>query len=103
MRILQVHNAYQQAGGEDAVVEQEGALLAGRGHDVRLWSVSNDEIGGAWAKLRTAWQVPYSQGARRQLGRVIADFAPDVLIQVDESVPVDIAGPRIAGFRLTGR
>ncbi|MEE8528448.1 MAG: glycosyltransferase, partial [Gammaproteobacteria bacterium] len=79
MRILQVHNAYQQAGGEDAVVEQEGALLAGRGHDVRLWSVSNDEIGGAWAKLRTAWQVPYSQGARRQLGRVIADFAPDVV------------------------
>ena len=79
MRILQVHNTYQQPGGEDAVVANEGALLTGKGHEVRLWSVSNDGIEGAWAKLRTAWQVPYSHRARRQLGRVIADFGPDVV------------------------
>ena len=57
MRILQVHNAYQQAGGEDAVVANEGTLLTGHGHEVRLWSVSNDEIQGLWAQLRTAWQL----------------------------------------------
>ncbi len=67
LRILQVHNTYQQAGGEDAVVANEGALLSGRGHDVRLWSANNDEIEGAWAKLKTAWQVPYSHEARRDL------------------------------------
>ncbi|MCZ6862804.1 MAG: glycosyltransferase, partial [Alphaproteobacteria bacterium] len=78
MRILQIHNAYQQAGGEDAVVANEGALLSANGHDVRLWSVDNAAITGPWAKVRTAWQVPYSHAARRRLGRVIADFGPDV-------------------------
>ncbi len=79
MRILQVHNAYQQAGGEDAVVANEGVLLSANGHDVRLWSVDNVAITGPWAQLRTAWQVPYSHTARCQLGRVIAEFAPDVV------------------------
>ena len=78
LRILQIHNTYQKAGGEDAVVASEGALLAGRGHEVRLWSVDNAVIAGPWAKLRTAWQVPYSHAARRQLGQIIADFGPDV-------------------------
>jgi glycosyltransferase involved in cell wall biosynthesis len=79
LRILQVHNTYQQAGGEDAVVANEGALLSGRGHDVRLWSANNDEIEGAWAKLKTAWQVPYSHEARRDLAEAIAEFKPDVV------------------------
>ncbi len=79
MRILQVHNTYQKAGGEDAVVANEGALLTGKGHEVRLWSVSNDEIVGAWAKLKTAWQTPYSHTARRRVAAAIADFAPDVV------------------------
>ena len=79
MRILQVHNAYQQAGGEDAVVANEGTLLTGHGHEVRLWSVSNDEIQGLWAQLRTAWQVPYSHTARRRVAAAIAGFVPDVV------------------------
>ncbi len=79
MRILQVHNTYQQAGGEDAVVANEGALLSANGHDVRPWSVDNAAITGPWAQLRTAWQVPYSHDARRELAGVIADFGPDVV------------------------
>ena len=79
MRILQAHNAYQKAGGEDAVVANEGALLTGRGHQVRLWSVDNAAITGPWAKLRTAWQVPYSHTARRRVAAAIAEFAPDVV------------------------
>jgi hypothetical protein len=43
-RILLVHNRYQQSGGEDAVVANEQALLAGRGYVTHLWSVSNDSI-----------------------------------------------------------
>ena len=57
MRILQVHNTYQQAGGEDAVVANEGALLADHGHEVSLWSVDNAAITGPRAKLRTAWKA----------------------------------------------
>ncbi len=79
MRILQVHNLYQQAGGEDAVVASEAKLLTDHGQDVRLWSVDNAAITGPWAKLGTAWQVPYSHAARRRAAAAIADFAPDVV------------------------
>ncbi len=79
MRALLAHNFYQQAGGEDAVVANERSLLASRGHEVRLFSVSNVAINGAWAKLRTAWRAPYSRDARMRMAEVIADFAPDVV------------------------
>ena len=64
MRVLQVHNFYRQAGGEDVVVANERALLMDHGHEARLWSVSNDAIKGLWRKFQTAWQAPYSPGAR---------------------------------------
>jgi hypothetical protein len=41
MKILLVHNRYQQAGGEHNVVAAEAKLLADYGHDVELWSVDN--------------------------------------------------------------
>ena len=37
MRILLVHNFYQQFGGTDAVVANEAALLEQHGDDVRLF------------------------------------------------------------------
>ena len=43
MKILFVHNRYQQAGGEDNVVTAEAKLLADQGHDVELWSVDNKD------------------------------------------------------------
>lgn len=46
MRVLIVHNAYQQRGGEDSVVEAERELLAVHGHDVSLYSRHNDELSG---------------------------------------------------------
>lgn len=56
----------------------EAELLGRHGHEVRLWSLDNAAIAGAWAKLKTAYGAPYSQAARRQLGAAIAEFAPDV-------------------------
>ena len=79
MRVLQVHNFYQQAGGEDVVVANERALLVDHGHEARLWSVSNDEIKGVWPKFQTAWQASYSPGAKARLSCVIAAFGPDVV------------------------
>lgn len=79
MRVLQAHNHYQQAGGEDAVVAAEHELLKENGHTVRLYAVTNNEIDGPWAKVRTAWQTPYSQKARKRMGEAIRDFAPDVV------------------------
>ena len=79
MRILQVHNFYQQAGGEDVVVSNEQALLKKHRHQVSLYSVSNDSIKGLFGKIRTAWQTPYSPGAKERLTNAIAAFGPDVV------------------------
>ena len=72
MRVLQIHNYYKQAGGEDAVVANEAKLLADHGHNVCLWSVDNATIEGVWPRLKAAYEVPYSRGARDRLAAVIA-------------------------------
>ncbi len=57
MKILLVHNRYQQHGGEDAVAEDEMALLAAAGHDVESVFVSNDAIVSFADRLRAAVNV----------------------------------------------
>ena len=79
MRVLIVHNRYQQIGGEDTVVANEHALLERSGWETRLFSVSNDVIAGTWSKIMTAVRAPYSRPARDELARVIAEFAPAVV------------------------
>jgi glycosyltransferase involved in cell wall biosynthesis len=79
MRVLIVHNSYQQAGGEDTVVANEHALLDRHGWETRLWTISNHGIVGLWSKVTTAVRAPYSRRARDQLAEVIADFAPAVV------------------------
>jgi len=76
MKVLFVHDRYQQSGGEEAVVANEQALLDGHGWETRLWSVNNDGIRSTWAKLTAAARVSYSRPARDELARVIAEFAP---------------------------
>lgn len=44
LKILQAHNYYQQAGGEDTVVAQEKALLESNGHEVITYYKNNDVI-----------------------------------------------------------
>jgi glycosyltransferase involved in cell wall biosynthesis len=79
MRVLIVHNRYQQAGGEDMAVANEQALLARHGWQTRLWSVSNDRIAGPWGRITTAIRVPYSHPACRQLAGAIAEFGPTIV------------------------
>ena len=79
MRILQLHNRYQQAGGEDVVVGAEHDLLVDRGHDVRLLQADNAEIDSFVARLRTSFGVVYSRRGRRRLADAIARFRPDVV------------------------
>lgn len=79
MRVLIVHNSYQQAGGEDTVVANEHALLEKHGWDTRLWSVTNDVIAGTWSKITAAMHATYSRPARGELTRLIAEFRPAVV------------------------
>lgn len=46
MRILFVHNFYQEQGGEDRVFKNELALLGKYKHEAAVFSVSNNSIKG---------------------------------------------------------
>ncbi len=80
MRVLIVHNRYQQRGGEDAVVASEGKLLAGHGLEVETLEESNDAIQGLKGKIDASASVLF--GAQNSTARVrarLAQFRPDVV------------------------
>jgi len=79
MRILQLHNHYQQSGGEDAVVASERSLLAKHGHDTRIYTLSSGDIHGLLKKLKTAWQVQYSIESRNMVVEELLRYKPDVV------------------------
>jgi glycosyltransferase involved in cell wall biosynthesis len=80
MKILIVHNRYQQRGGEDAVVASERDLLAGSGVDVETLEENNDAITDLKGKVEAS--VSVFTGSRRSNDRVkamLAGFQPDVV------------------------
>jgi glycosyltransferase involved in cell wall biosynthesis len=72
MNILIIHNRYQLAGGEDAVVQAEAELLKSYGHDVSVIEVDNDTIVGVWGKAKTAFSAIYSFSSRNLVSNAIA-------------------------------
>jgi len=79
VKILLLHNYYQQSGGEDAVVEQEKALLESKGHQVRLLTVSNDVISNIPSRAKAALGTIYSRGSRVQVEKEIRSFHPEIV------------------------
>lgn len=79
MRILVAHNRYKFAGGEDAVVRDEVALLRQHGHSVQLLEQDNDEVIGLRGKAIAAVSAFYSPSSRTRMKRVIHDFHPDIV------------------------
>jgi len=80
MKVLLVHNRYQQRGGEDAVVDAEARLLGGRGVEVERFDADNDAIQGALAKIRTSMhQFSGSTAIRHRLANALERFRPDVV------------------------
>ena len=80
MKILIVHNRYQQRGGEDAVVASERDLLAGNGIEVETLEENNDDIAGLKGKVEASLSV--FTGSKRSNERVksmLASYQPDVV------------------------
>lgn len=87
MRILQLHNYYQQAGGEDAVVAAEKDLLSCHGHEVELLSANNDRI-ASFARAATAGvNTIYSRRSHARVRQAVQRFKPDV-VHVHNFFPV---------------
>ncbi|KPF43946.1 transferase [beta proteobacterium AAP121] len=85
-RVLLVHNAYQQRGGEDAVVEAEATLLREHGHEVTLYSRHNDEVAGL-SRLALARDTLWSPRTGRDLQALISQHRPGV-VHVHNSFPL---------------
>lgn len=79
MKILIVHNRYQQRGGEDSVVDDEIAILRAGGHDVATVLVTNDAIASFADKARAALAVADGSPARDLVPGAVRRFRPDVV------------------------
>lgn len=79
MRILIVHNLYQQPGGEDAVFFSEADLLRDAGHQVDTLQVSNDEITNLAVMASTAASAIYNWQSRDRVSAALRTKRYDVL------------------------
>ena len=79
VRILLVHNRYQQPGGEDGVLRAEADLLRRHLHEVAIFEAHNDQIEGPLDSLATAVRCVWSPGAEHSFRRQLLDFQPDVV------------------------
>ncbi|MGI8854538.1 MAG: glycosyltransferase family 4 protein [Thermomicrobiales bacterium] len=82
MRLLLVHNCYQQPGGEDMVFASEAALLVAHGHAVEQLVFDNDEIGpqrSALDSVRLAGATVWSQRGYAAVRDAIRTFRPDLV------------------------
>ncbi len=86
LRILIAHNAYQQWGGEDSVVEAESALLAAHGHVVERYIRHNNDV-GQLSLPQLAMQALWSPRTLADLAQLKETFRPDV-IHVHNTLPL---------------
>lgn len=81
MRILIAHNAYQQRGGEDAVVAAEARVLEANGHTVVRYQRHNDELlsRSPLCSIITGIETVWAARAVREVTTLIAREKPDVV------------------------
>jgi glycosyltransferase involved in cell wall biosynthesis len=79
LRVLVLHNAYRQRGGEDRVVELEYELLRAAGHSVILEHVSNDQISGPAAQWQAFLHAPYAPARKVWMRDILDRVRPDIV------------------------
>jgi len=79
MKILLVHNRYQQYGGEDAVFEAEIELLTQKGHSIETLIFQNTSPKGIAEKLATSFTSIYNTHSARKIREKIRAFKPDII------------------------
>lgn len=85
-RVLLVHNAYQQAGGEDSVVADELALLRRKGHEVIEMRRDNEQI-TAIGRPRLAARTLWSRTTNSEALALLRRHRPDV-VHVHNTLPL---------------
>jgi glycosyltransferase involved in cell wall biosynthesis len=79
VKVLVIHNEYQQRGGEDAVVDAEERLLVENGHTVVRYKRTNDELQDrrGLVSLKAGMQTVWASRSHRELSALIAKEKPD--------------------------
>lgn len=78
MKILIIHNSYQQKGGEDVVVEQEIALLKRHGHEVVVYRRSNTES-SELTRWALASRIIWARDVQREVAELIRQERPTLV------------------------
>lgn len=80
MKVLLVHDFYQQHGGEDVNAEAERALLEANGHEVILYTRHNAEIAGYdfLGKLTLPFHAIYSMRTHDEITALVRKHRPQV-------------------------
>jgi glycosyltransferase involved in cell wall biosynthesis len=81
LKIVIVHNSYQQPGGEDTVVSAERALLVRAGNEVNQYIRHNSEIqsGGTCSNIALGARTVWSSVSRNELYRLLKECKPDIV------------------------
>ncbi|MPZ19213.1 MAG: glycosyltransferase [Luteitalea sp.] len=77
MKIVLLHNHYQQAGGEDNVFSTEATLLEAHGHEVRRHSVHNDAIDDM-RRLAVARATLWNRDSYARLRALFREESPEI-------------------------
>ncbi|MBV9158286.1 MAG: glycosyltransferase family 4 protein [Acidobacteriaceae bacterium] len=86
MKIIQVHNFYQQPGGEDQVYAAEYSLLTEHGHRVTQYTVHNKDV-AAISAIQNATRAIWNSVTYREVTALIRDETPD-LIHAHNTFPI---------------
>jgi glycosyltransferase involved in cell wall biosynthesis len=78
IKVMVVHNRYQEAGGEDRVFLTETALLEAHGHRVLRYSVHNDQVAGMNSFI-LAGKALWNSSTYRELRALMCRERPDVV------------------------
>lgn len=87
MRILMVHEFYQQPGGEDQSFMSEVEMLRSHGEDVVTWTVHNDDIAGV-PLARVALDTVWSRRAARELTKRLDAEGPFDVVHFQNTFPL---------------
>jgi glycosyltransferase involved in cell wall biosynthesis len=81
MKMLIIHNSYQQPGGEDVVFAQECQLLESHGHQVLTYQRSNHEMEAMsnLQRLAQAKNIIWSESSKQQVRELLRQEKPDLV------------------------
>jgi glycosyltransferase involved in cell wall biosynthesis len=78
LRVLAIHNHYQQPGGEDQVFAAETRLLEAHGVEVIRYTTHNDRVASLHS-LELTRKTMWNEESYRELGKLIREQRPDIM------------------------